>query len=1304
MAKIFDKINLLKNTSVNDNLLINGNFDVWQRGTSFITNGYTADRWYLSVDGGVRAYRMVGGGSLANTTSFIRIETTSSGSYGSIGQAISSDITSQIRGNYVSLSFYAKCPTGVNNWTGNIYTRSFYSLLSDNIINKIPVENSSYNNTIATNNTWNKYSTSFYIPTNASTLYIEILPSGALSSNAIIDIAQIKLENGTTATALKPLSINEELDNCQRYYQKVDVKLKAGTGYGSGSSKKFGISIPLPKQPRKSTATINRIIAESNDSLLSNIQATISNNQYLSVTADSNSPYSELSSIFSIDSEIYPASTPGMVNNIQATRSNTNINIFWDPAIENNSPITSYSVYYDTNATFLNNVISFTGVSGTITGTNPVLNYYVKLLASNAVGTGALSNLYSIGSLYSIPSGIGSATGIWGNDIAYLSWLTPTGDGGTPVTGYVVQRSMYSNYSNIDLSYYTNSIRANLTKSSQQITATGSYYFRVAALNLAGTGSYTNFTVPKTKPYPPTNLSTLSENQKITLYYSSPTGNGGDPVSLVDILYSTSSSFATSTGITVVADYKPVVVTGLTNSVTYYAKTRSYNNLGYSDYSSAITAVPNRPLTVPGSPSGLSASWTMDAYTPTNPNVVYNNIVLSWDAPTDDGGSPIINYSIAAASGSSFTTDIINTSTINNNRSINITWPTGLVDYPQIYLRVKANNNIGSSSWSTGVLLRDTTPLWQATPPGLSNIIPGNTTGTVYYGPSYFSQGSPITGYSIQYATNSSFTSASTIVRNANTCNPCSGYYSNVPCTATISNLTNNVIHYVRVAPINSSGIGSYSNILSFTPVNPITVPSEPLSLNGIRIKTTGTSTVTNKTPIYLTSNPTNMISYRNSINQIYAIPVVGSAGGIVWGCNNLFTDDSTIASAAVNQGVLTIGQTGYVFVEMLPGASSYQSCTKNGVTTNYWPSWAASYRFLDYIGCTGNNGISLSWSSPTNNGGSSITGYVIQSGSNTNFTGFAPTITVSNSPLTYSSCASSGTFYTRIAAVNSIGTGAWSSIVGISGILTSPAAPTNFTATTGGLSGNYPIVNLSWTAPTNFGNAQNLSSYYISYNPTIAPDLNPIIPSSVYPNGNSTSQSLLTPYSNSWLFSIQSYNGQFYSDRVYTTINITGSIYSSPTTWTFLPGGQVYVGAYNVPLWPLINYPTQSNLSLPQGSVGSQSWAAETFGSDGMFFTADFGSIKQISNLYYAGIYGTTQSYPLSPMNGVKIQGSNNNNTWSDIATMSGLAAQTTYQFPINVAYRYIRLFTGYNSRRYWTDGTSSPTCYLQIGRLYFT
>lgn len=46
---------LVKNSFSNPNILINGDFQVWQRGTEFTVAGYTADRWLLSIGAGATA-------------------------------------------------------------------------------------------------------------------------------------------------------------------------------------------------------------------------------------------------------------------------------------------------------------------------------------------------------------------------------------------------------------------------------------------------------------------------------------------------------------------------------------------------------------------------------------------------------------------------------------------------------------------------------------------------------------------------------------------------------------------------------------------------------------------------------------------------------------------------------------------------------------------------------------------------------------------------------------------------------------------------------------------------------------------------------------------------------------------------------------------------------------------------------------------------------------------------------------------------------------------------------------------------
>ena len=71
---------------------------------------------------------------------------------------------------------------------------------------------------------------------------------------------------------------------------------------------------------------------------------------------------------------------------------------------------------------------------------------------------------------------------------------------------------------------------------------------------------------------------------------------------------------------------------------------------------------------------------------------------------------------------------------------------------------------------------------------------------------------------------------------------------------------------------------------------------------------------------------------------------VTGSVDGYVWGGeNNVYTDDSILATAAVHAGVLKVGETAMVRFTILAGKDSYVGSTKNGVTTRPYQSFGGS-------------------------------------------------------------------------------------------------------------------------------------------------------------------------------------------------------------------------------------------------------------------------------------------------------------------------------------------------------------------------
>jgi LCCL domain len=69
-----------------------------------------------------------------------------------------------------------------------------------------------------------------------------------------------------------------------------------------------------------------------------------------------------------------------------------------------------------------------------------------------------------------------------------------------------------------------------------------------------------------------------------------------------------------------------------------------------------------------------------------------------------------------------------------------------------------------------------------------------------------------------------------------------------------------------------------------------------------------------------------------------------GTRGG-VWGTGT-YTDDSSICTAAVHAGIITMETGGKVVIEIAPGQSSYQGSTANGIESTDYGQFAGSFTF----------------------------------------------------------------------------------------------------------------------------------------------------------------------------------------------------------------------------------------------------------------------------------------------------------------------------------------------------------------------
>lgn len=85
---------------------------------------------------------------------------------------------------------------------------------------------------------------------------------------------------------------------------------------------------------------------------------------------------------------------------------------------------------------------------------------------------------------------------------------------------------------------------------------------------------------------------------------------------------------------------------------------------------------------------------------------------------------------------------------------------------------------------------------------------------------------------------------------------------------------------------------------------------------------------------------------YRNEVGRRFTVVATGSVHGPVWGgADRVYTDDSSVAAAAVHTGLLKDGERGAVQVTILPGREAYEGSTANGVESASYGRWGGSYR-----------------------------------------------------------------------------------------------------------------------------------------------------------------------------------------------------------------------------------------------------------------------------------------------------------------------------------------------------------------------
>lgn len=204
------------------NQIINGNFDIWQRGTSFTANSvYTADRWWFVNDTvGSASVSRIDISSLGIGSQYaLRTERTAGTNRWVVGTNLETDVVKKMLGKQVTLSIKLRkgsaltSDIGISWGTSGQETR--YGSLIDS--NNFTVLNSSLNTS-----TFTTVTSTISVPASSAAVgfKIEISASQAGASGAYFDVAQVQVEHGGLATPIeiRPVALENML--CKRYYEK----------------------------------------------------------------------------------------------------------------------------------------------------------------------------------------------------------------------------------------------------------------------------------------------------------------------------------------------------------------------------------------------------------------------------------------------------------------------------------------------------------------------------------------------------------------------------------------------------------------------------------------------------------------------------------------------------------------------------------------------------------------------------------------------------------------------------------------------------------------------------------------------------------------------------------------------------------------------------------------------------------------------------------------------------------------------------------------------------------------------------